>query len=138
MRPVSSALSARAFVRSPVDEPGKLVAVNMPSAGSFVVLKPSVMAGTVSHASCQSLMRVKFPPNDMLCEPFSQLNVLSSVQLAVSRRDGCRELPECAFVRLKPSPRPKPPWFSNMPGSELSKKPSGDVCQPPTSSLTIE
>src|SRR5688572_13223542 len=136
-RPVRSAYSARAFVRSPVDDPGKLAAVNMPSAGSFAVLKPSVMAGTLSQSSAQSTMRVKLAPNDMLCEPFSQLNVLSIVQLRVLRVEGVRALPGCAFVKPKPRPMPKPPWLSNMLGSELSKKPSGEDCQPVTSSLTI-
>src|SRR5688500_7930621 len=135
---VSSAYRARALVRSVADDPGKFAAVNMPSAGSFVVLKPRLTAGTLSQLSAQSTMRVKLAPKDRLWEPFSKLNVLSIVQLRVLRWDGARAPPEAAFVSPKPSESPYPPWFSNMAGVALSKKPSGDDCQPVTSSLTIE
>src|SRR5688572_4822065 len=86
----------------------------------------------------QSSMRVKSPPNWKLCEPFSQLNWSDTVQLAVLRSDGLFELPGWAFVRPKPKPTAKPPWLVNMSGVEFTKNPTGDHCQPPRTSLTIE
>ena len=74
-RPVSSAYSARALFRSPVDEPGKFAAVNIDSAGSKVVCEPERRrVGTLLQSSPSSSTRVKSPPNVKLCEPFSQLN----------------------------------------------------------------
>src|SRR6186713_1367623 len=110
----------------------------MASAGSFVVLRPSVIEGTVFQLSAQSSRRVKLPPNDMLCDPFSQLNVSSNVYGIVLRCDGPAAAPGCALSRPKPSDTAKPPWFSNIEGVALSKKPSGDHCQPPRASFTID
>ena len=89
--------------------------------------------------SAQSSRRVKLPPNDMLCDPFSQLNVSSIVvRNRVALRRVPRPPPGCASVRPKPEADAKPPWLLNMSVVALSKNPSGDDCQPPRSSLTID
>src|SRR6188474_2012331 len=138
-RPVSRAYRARALFRSPLDEPGKFAAENMPasSAGSCAAM-PKPMLGTVFQLSAQSSRRVKLPPNDMLCDPFSQLNVSSMEYGIVLRCDGPAAAPGCAAVRSKPGVTAKPPWFANMSAVALSKNPSGDDCQPPRISLTLD
>src|SRR6185436_16457 len=106
-RPVSNAYSARAFVRSAVDEPGKLigpfVALNIDSAGSNVVLKPRLTSCTVNQSSSQLMTRVKLPPNIIVWAPFSQLKESSIVQFHVLRSSGAfAKPPQTAFVRPKP------------------------------------
>jgi hypothetical protein len=102
-RPVRSAYSARALVRSVVDEPGKLPALNIDSAGSNVELNPRLTSVTVFQSSIQLITRVKLPPNVKLCEPFSQLNESSIVQFHVLRSSGAfANAPHTALVRPKP------------------------------------
>ncbi len=89
-RPVSSAYSARAFVRSALAAPGKFASVNIAFAGSLVVSTPRVICGTMFWFFIQPLVRVNDSPNCSECFPTSQLTVLSRFQLLPLRLECVR------------------------------------------------
>src|SRR5688572_5648322 len=142
-RPVSSAYKARALFRSVPDAPGKFVWVNIPRAGSFVVLKPKPTDRTEFQLVMVFEIRVKDPPNFRLWLPLSQLRLLSMLKLGVLRGCGALAAPGAGFVNwvtLLPVGKLKsvlnPPWLMNISGWLLPKKSFGDDCQPNNVSFT--
>lgn len=76
-RPVSRAYSFRASVSCPPEAPGKLAVVNSPAAGSSVVLKPRLIAGTICWAHSHVRPKKSAPPSVTVWFVFCQVRFSS-------------------------------------------------------------
>ena len=89
-RPVKSAYSVRAFVRSAFAAPGKFAVVNMAFAGSLAASTPNAICGTMFLVFIQPLVRVNDSPNCSECLPTIRLTVLSRFQVLPLRLECVR------------------------------------------------